>query len=127
MFQVHILTIGTGEDRVLPHPARAAQLGGIFSPDGRMIAYLRAEPDNLLQMVVAPADGSGTGIALGPRAPFGSDGPTINNYSWSPDGTAILANYDADKKALLLPSTGLPRPSSPTVSPRFPRYQRLAP
>ena len=62
-----------------------------------MIAYLRAVPDNLLQMVAAPVDGSGTGIALGPRGTVRTDGPTINNYVWSPDGTAILANYDADK------------------------------
>ena len=92
-----------------------------------MIAYLRAESGQPLQLVVAPLDGSGTGIALGPRAPFGSDGPTINNYSWSPDGTAILANYDADKKASRsCPSTGLPRASSPTVRLALPAYQRLA-
>jgi Tol biopolymer transport system component len=127
LFQVHILTIGNGQDRVLPHPPQSAQLGGVFSPDGRMIAYLRAEPDNLMRMVVAPVDGSGTGIALGPRAPFGPDGPTINNYSWSPDGTSVIANYDADKTARLLPIDGSPPTELAHGEQALPAYQRLAP
>ncbi len=126
-FQVHILTIGNGDDRVLPHPPKSAQLGGVFSPDGRMIAYLRAEPDNLMRMVVAPVDGSGTGIALGPRAPFGPNGPTINNYSWSPDGTSVIANYDADKTARLLPIDGSPPTELAHGEQALPAYQRLAP
>ena len=128
LFQIHILTILTGEDRELPHPAKTAQLGGVFSPDGRMIGLPpRRRRWNLLRMVVAPVDGTGTGIALGPRAPFGTDGPTINNYSWSPDGTSIIANYDADKTARLLPIDG----SAPTDLAHgelaLPAYQRLAP
>jgi WD40 repeat protein len=127
LFQIRILTIRTGEERVLPQPPKTAQLGGVFSPDGRMIAYLRADTDNLVRMVVAPVDASGTGIALGPRAPFGPDGPTINNYSWSPDGTAVIANYDGDKTARLLPIDG----SAPTELAHgelaLPAYQRLAP
>jgi Tol biopolymer transport system component len=126
-FQIHILTIGTGDDRVLPHPPKTAQMGATFSPDGRKVAYLRADLDNLVQMVVAPVDGSDTGIGLGPRAPFGSDGPTINNYSWSPDGTSILANYDADKKALLLPVDGSPPIELAHGELALPAYQRLAP
>jgi hypothetical protein len=127
LFQLHILTIRTGEDRVLPQPPGTAQLGGVFSPDGRTIAYLRADTDNLLRMVVAPVDGSGTGIALGPRAPFGADGPTINNYSWSPDGTSVIANYDADKTARLLPIDGSPPTELAHGEQALPAYQRLAP
>jgi len=127
LYQVHILTILTGEDRELPHPAKAAQLGGVFSPDGRLMAYLRTDAAGLVRMVVAPVDGTGTGIALGPPAPIGSDGPTINNYSWSPDGESIIANYDADKTARLLPIDG----SAPTDLAHgelaLPAYQRLAP
>jgi len=127
LYQVHILTILTGADRELPHVAKAAQVGGIFSPDGRTMAYLRTEADGQVRMVVAPVDGTGTGIALGPPAPVGSDGPTINNYSWSPDGRSIIANYDADKTARLLPIDG----SAPIVLAQgelaLPTYQRLAP
>jgi len=127
LYQVHILTIATGNDRVLPHLPKTAQMGAIFSPDGQKVAYLRADSDSLVQLVVAPLDGSGTGIALGPRAPLGSDGPTINNYSWSPDGTALLANYDADKKALLLPVDGSPPSELAHGELALPAYQRLGP
>ena len=74
-----------------------------------------------------PVDGSSTGIELSPTAPNGQDGPTINNYMWSPDGTAILANYDAEKVSRLLPIDG----SAPTTLVQgelaLPGYQRLAP
>ena len=30
----------------------------------------------------------------------------INNYQFSPDGTAVYANYDNDKTARLIPSDG---------------------
>jgi WD40 repeat protein len=126
-FQLHILTIATGEDRVLPHPAGTAQLGGSFSPDGRMIAFLRADASGMFRMTVAPVDGSGMGIELGPSAPLGSDGPTINNYSWSPDGTAVIANYDADKTARLLPVDGSPPTELAHGELALPAYQRLAP
>jgi WD40 repeat protein len=126
-YQVHILTLGTGEDRVLPQPAGTAQLGGVFSPDGRMIAYLRADRSSLLRMTVAPVDGSSMGIELGPSASLGSDGPTINNYSWSPDGTSIIGNYDADKTARLLPIDGSPPIELVHGELALPAYQRLAP
>jgi hypothetical protein len=59
--------------------------------------YLRFYTERTLQLVVAPEDGSGTGIALGPRGSFGPDGPTINNYDFTPDGTAVIANYHDEK------------------------------
>jgi hypothetical protein len=59
------------------------------------------------------------------RYAAGSD--NINNYSWSPDGTAVLANYGSDKTGRLLPIDG----SAPTTlvhgEMALPGYQRLAP
>jgi Tol biopolymer transport system component len=134
-FQEHILDLATGVDRILPGPK--GQSGGTFSPDGTQIAYLRgvsgdprlpptAQAD-MIQLVVAPVDGSSTGRLLGKRAPWGSDGPTINNYSWTADGTAILANYDAEQIARLLPIDGSAYIDLDQGSLALPSMQRLAP
>jgi hypothetical protein len=102
-------------------------MAGVFSPDGGKIAYLRIGSNGLLQMVVAPVDGTGLGIAIGPQARFGSDGPTINNYLWSPDGTTVIANYDVEKVARLLPIDGSPATVLAHGELALPAYQRLAP
>jgi hypothetical protein len=92
-----------------------------------MVAYLCYYPDNTEQMVVAPTDGSGPGDAVAPCVPFVQGGEAINNYTWSPDGTAILANYDADKTARLLPVDGSPAIDLIHGEMTLPGYQRLAP
>jgi dipeptidyl aminopeptidase/acylaminoacyl peptidase len=126
-FQVHVLSLRTGEDRILPQPKGAAAMSGVFSPDGSQIAYLRIGSNGLLQMVVAPVDGTGLGVAIGPEARFGPEGPTINNYLWSPDGTAVIANYDVEKVARLLPIDGSPATVLAHGELALPAYQRLAP
>jgi WD40 repeat protein len=127
VFSVRVLDLQTGTERALPQPADTAQFGGPFSPDGRSLLLIRSYPDRTVQLVVVPADGSGTGVAIGPRAPFGPDGPTINNQVWSADGKAVMANYDTEKLNRLLPIDGSP----PIVLARgelaFGAYQRLAP
>lgn len=127
LFQVHVVSLRTGEDRVLPQPAGTAQMGATFSPDGRNVAYVRIDSASLVRLVVAPVDGSGTGVAIGPAEPFRQDSENINNYSWSPDGTAILANYDADKTARLVPIDGSPPIELTKGDLALPGYQRLAP
>jgi Tol biopolymer transport system component len=124
-FQQHILDLRTGADSILPGPK--GQFGGSFSPDGTMVVYLRGVADNKVRLVVAPVDGRDPGLELGPAAPFGSDGPTINNYSWSPDGTAVLANYDDEKVARLLPIDGSPPIDLDHGELALPTYQRVAP
>lgn len=132
LFQIHVLDLHTDADRVIPGPADdPAQTGAVWSPDGRTLLYLRFIADNdtvnIFQLVVAPADGSTTGIPLGPRAPLGQDGPTINNSGFSPDGTTVFANYDAEKVARLLPVDGTPGVVIARGELAFPAYQRLAP
>src|SRR5438093_595517 len=80
-----ILDLRTGDDQILPGPK--GQSGGVFSPDGTKIAYLRGVNGDLIQLVVAPVDRSNDGIPLGKAAGYGPDGPTINNYSWTADDT----------------------------------------
>lgn len=124
-FQEHILELATGKDLILPGPKH--QSGGVFSPDGTKIAYLRGVEGELVQLVVAPVDGSSTGILLGKAAAWGPDGPTINNYSWTPDGSALLVNYEAEQVARLVPIDGSPPIDLDHGNLALATMQRLAP
>jgi Tol biopolymer transport system component len=127
-FRVHTIDLQTGLDRALSEPSSATGEGGpVFSPDGRSIVYLRWSSDNSTQLVVVPADDSGFGIAIGPRGPLGPDGPTINNYGFTPDGAAVFANYDAEKLARLLPVDGSPGVVIARGELALVAFQRLAP
>jgi Tol biopolymer transport system component len=126
-FHIRLLDLTIGTDMVLPQPSDTAQLAGLFSPDGRSVALLRVGSDNEVRIVVAPADGSDPGRAVGPPEPWVQGGEGINNWSWSPDGTAILANYDSDKTARLIPIDGSPAIELAHGDLALPGYQRLAP
>jgi Tol biopolymer transport system component len=107
-FRIHILTLATGQNRVLPEPADTnGQTSPGFSPDGTRVVYLRFYPAGLW-LVVAPADGSTTGTVLPLRGEIGEDGPTINNYFFTPDGSAIVANDLRTRITWLLPVDGSP-------------------
>jgi hypothetical protein len=124
-FQQHFIDLQTGVDSVLPGPK--GRFCGGFSPDGTKLALIRGIPPDKFQFSVVTLDGSRPAIGLGPVVGFGSDGPSMNNWSWTPDGTGILANYDAENEAMLLPIDGSP----PVVLIRggmaLPGEQRLAP
>ena len=127
-FRLTLLDVRTGADRVLPEAQDAVGSGGgVFSPDGKQILYLRWYADSTTELVLAPVDGSPRVIALGARAPLGPDGPTINNYGFTPDGTAVIANDDNDKVERRLPVDGSPGSVLIHGSLAFTAYQRLAP
>jgi hypothetical protein len=127
-FRVHILDLATGADRELPSaPGSTGEGGPVFSPDGRSILCLRWAADNSTRLVIVPADGSNFGVAIGPSGPLGADGPTINNYAFSPDGTEVFANYDDEKVARLMPIDGSPGVVIARGESAFGTYQRLAP
>ena len=73
-------TSGPATERPLPEPVGTDQHGGaVFSPDGKQVAYSRSYRDGAVQLVVAPADGTAEGTALGPRMslPTGEE-PGVN-------------------------------------------------
>ena len=103
LFRSHVLDLRTGADRVLPSPDGAGQFGPVFSPDGQSVLYLRGLAGNRVQLVVAPADGSSTGKAIGPRRRLGADGPTINGY-------VLLARRQGRDRQLRRREAGSPPP-----------------
>jgi Tol biopolymer transport system component len=127
-FRSHILDLRTGQDQVLPQPPEAAaQSAPLFSPDGQTVLYVRFYQDHTEQLVAAPADGTDVGLAVGPRVTFREDGQNINNVLFTPDGKAVLANYDAEQAARLVPIDGSPSTVLIRGELALPAYQRLAP
>ena len=128
---VVILDLRSGKETVLPHPPGTSQSGGgVFSPDGTLVAYSRIYADGTYQLVLAPADASTEGNALGPRMSGTTEGTT---YTFTPDGSAVIAGFGQDdgripRRAYRLPvdgSAGSVLSEGGTFS--FTDMQRLAP
>jgi Tol biopolymer transport system component len=125
---IHVLDLVTGRDIVMPDPANGFtnQFGSAyFSPDGRLLGYLREFlDDKTYQFVVAPSDGSGIGTLIGPRLrePTGDV-----NYTFTPDGTAVIVDYDVAGTVRLLPVDGSPGSVLGKGTLAFADIQRLAP
>ena len=125
---IHVLDLRTRADVTLPDPTGGFtnQFGSAyFSPDGKSVGYLRGYPeDSTFQFVVAPVDGSTTGLPIGPRL---SDANLSVNYAFAPDGTAVVVDYDPDGTAWLLPVDGSPGTLLARGTSAFGDIQRLAP
>jgi len=125
--RIHILDLRTGIDRILPDPDGVTSQRGsaYFSPDGRSVGYLRdyAE-DDTFQFVVAPVDGSGTGTPVGPRLPEPAGDV---NWTFTPDGSAVVVDYGNDGTVQLLPIDGSPGSVLGKGDLSFADVQRLAP
>lgn len=125
---IHVLDLKTGMDNVLPDPTNGStnQFGtAYFSPDGRSVGYLRGyAEDSTFQFIVALADGSGRGTPVGPRLPnLGGD----VNWVFSPDGTAVVVDFDKDQSVWMLPVDGSPGTLLGRGAAAFGDIQRLAP
>jgi hypothetical protein len=124
--RIHILDLQTGLDTTLPSPAGITDQSGsaYFSPDGRLVGYLRSHPDKTFQFVVAPVDGSGTGTPVGPR--LAEPGGDVN-WAFTPDGSAVVVDYGNDGTVHLLPIDGSPGSLLGRGDLSFADVQRLAP
>jgi len=125
---IHVLDLNTRSDLTLPDPTGGFtnQFGSAyFSPDARSVGYLRDDPqDSTFQFVVAPVDGSSTGVPIGPRLPE----PTGDvNWAFAPDGKSVVVDYDKDGTVWRLPVDGSPGTLLARGSSAFGDIQRLAP
>jgi Tol biopolymer transport system component len=121
-----------GEERRLPAPdGTRAESGGLFSPDGKNIAFVRYYADATWQVTLAPVDGSGDGAPIGPRSSgtpqTGNAG--VSSMAFTPDGSALLVRYGDDASATthLLPIDGSQGRIIDTGEFLFVDMQRLAP
>jgi Tol biopolymer transport system component len=108
---IHMLDVRTGAERPLPGPAGIGQGGGAtFSPDGKRVAYSRIYRDGAVQVVVAPADGTTEGTALGPRMSLPSGEEPGVWIAFTPDGSAVIAGFgtDLDRTIYRIPVDGSP-------------------
>jgi WD40 repeat protein len=121
------LDLRTGEEKALTGPAGTSQRGGaVFSPDGKLAVYTRLYPDGSSQLVIAPADGSTSGIVLGPRTSAGNGGEGIASV-FTPDGSAVIATYGQDGPTHRLPIDGSPGTIIQSGAYSSVDVQRLAP
>jgi Tol biopolymer transport system component len=122
-FRIHVLTIATGQDIVLPEPTvpDIQQAWAAWSPNGSQILFQRFTWEKSW-LGLAPADGSSVGRDLG--TPMGGEG-TQMDQAWSPDGKTILLRFDQDHLVSIDVATGVETPLKWPID-RIPDWQRLA-
>jgi hypothetical protein len=94
-----------GGRRVRFDPYALSESRPIFSPDGKSVLFLREsvvdDGSVTAQLVLAPADGSGAGRALGPT--IATDG-VGTEWLFAPDGESILLTATTEDHLVDLPS-----------------------
>ncbi len=119
--RIWFLDLSTGAEQMLPIPLSTMARGGLFSPDGRTLAYplLRAigPQQNAYQVAIAPVDGHDAVGMLGPTMTLpanGSDEAPVG-LAFVPDGSALLVTYGDDPSTTTATAWWLPVDGSPGV------------
>jgi hypothetical protein len=111
--RIHVVDIDTGVDRALMFDGSELtnEFPYQFSPDGSKLLIERHGGDSSFEvdgeqgyrLVIAPVDGNGPVVPIGPAMPSSTGGATAE---FSPDGTQILAFYKHDESTWLLDADG---------------------
>ena len=128
--RVFALDVKTGKEVPFPTPDGTGQHRGVYSPDGKLVAYARIYRTGGFQIVVANADGSGNERTIGPRKPGRPDGSDVQaTWAFTPDGTALMVRYGDDAKGTthLMPLDGSASTDLGSGGFEFVDIQRLAP
>ncbi|MEO5885278.1 MAG: hypothetical protein ABIQ58_07195 [Candidatus Limnocylindrales bacterium] len=114
----HLLDLDTGKDTVLRlDPTSDAEVGAIFSPDGRNILLERM---HLAQLIVAPAEPGARGTLIGSVYDYNRQ----NQFMFSPNGQQVILTLDGTSTEVFRVSDGV---SLGRAAHAFPTIQRLAP
>jgi Tol biopolymer transport system component len=125
-----VLDIATGEETPVSSKPGTGDLGGVWSPDGKLIAYARVYRTGGYQLVVTNADGSGNERTVGGKERSLPDGSDIRaTWAFTPDGTGLVVRYGTDDqaKAFLMPLDGSTPVDLGAGEFAFTDVQRLAP
>jgi Tol biopolymer transport system component len=121
--EVHVLDLGTGEDVRVGYDASSRhELMPTFSPDGRLILFVRfnRSPD-AASLHLAPADGTGPTRQIGGFQQYWDGNPM---FGFSPDGRKVLLTFGDDQPLQVIDvASGLIRYGEGAD---FPSWQRLA-
>ena len=125
-----VLDIATGEETPLSSEPGTGQVGGSWSPDGKLVAYARVYRTGGYQLVVTNADGSGNERTIGGKERSLPDGSDIRaTWAFTPDGTALVVRSGNDDRGTttLRPLDGSAPVDMGSGSFEFIDVQRLAP
>jgi len=121
--RIHQLDIVTKADRVLRFdPSAYGETGLVHSPDGSQVLLSR-NGTAFAQIMIAPADASRPGIAVGRQFDKNADPPI---YGFSPDGKTVFVTSDGATPKFYDAVTGAVR-AGPSTPSNCCTWQRLAP
>jgi Tol biopolymer transport system component len=125
---IHVVNVDTGLDSI-PSLDRGTTAGLIddapaWSPDGTRLLFARYHGPLGFHLAVVPATG-GPVVEIGPSMPSNSTRPFAE---FSPDGTSVIAYFQADHSTWMLDPTGSAKDVQlPATIAQKASWQRLAP
>jgi len=119
--EIHVVDVETGSDRRVAFDGAAADVRPHWSPDGKKLVFERSAVDGFQLMVGSVSGGPVT--AIGPTRPKNTGGADVR---FSPDGSRILAFYNADRTTWVLDPAGGPGTKLDFAAVTPPTWQGLA-
>ena len=118
LLRLHVLDLTSGRDIVIPGAPDPidptlptdAEGYGVFSADGRQIAFWRDSSDHRIVLAVAPSDGSWMDTPSARRT-WQIDGGT--SFDFSPDASTLVVRYPKETVVRLIPLDGRPGTTLP--------------
>ena len=127
-WHIHHRDLATGADRPITFDATSTdEHGPVLSPDAtKVVLWTESLTGGVeagdAQVVLAPADGSSLGRALGSKFPIG----TAIGYGFSPDGSSVILSFNGGRTYLFDVDTGQSTATLASI-PNYASWQRKAP